>query len=279
MGSGATILVADPQADVLQLVEAMLAHRSYNVLTAATGAEAAQKLDGNAHVHLLLSEVALPDVSGVELARRVRRTHPSTAVMLMTAFTDHTIDADIPLMVKPFTAASLASQVEAVLADSADAGRRHRTLRAGWQRTMQDSQQLMAEFRDTILQAQNNILRSRERREATRAATVMVVDDDPVWRYVASRHLARAGITVLEACCGAEALAICEAHRIDMLITNVRTPGMDGVALAESLVKAFPKLAVLFVNGSDEGLPHPSMRKPCDPEDVLAAVKWRLARR
>jgi CheY-like chemotaxis protein len=63
--------------------------------------------------------------------------------------------------------------------------------------------------------------------------------------------LARAGYTVLEASDGRAALDIAARHegRIDVLVTDLVMPGVDGRRLAERLLSGRPELRVLFVSG------------------------------
>ena len=84
-----------------------------------------------------------------------------------------------------------------------------------------------------------------------RPATVLVVEDEEMIRELARGALARQGHTVLTAKDGEEALA--EARRfddkIDLLITDVVVPKLDGPELAEELSTAFPDMRVLFISG------------------------------
>jgi CheY-like chemotaxis protein/signal transduction histidine kinase len=86
---------------------------------------------------------------------------------------------------------------------------------------------------------------------APRAATVLVVDDEPTLRAVMRRALTRDGHAVLEAEDGARALSMARAHSgaIDLLLTDVVMPGLSGLELARRLEAERPGLAVLFVSG------------------------------
>jgi PAS domain S-box-containing protein len=88
---------------------------------------------------------------------------------------------------------------------------------------------------------------------AARAAggveTVLAVEDDALVRGVTARALRSAGYRVLEAGSGAEALAVAGAEPLQLLVTDVVMPGMDGRALADELRRRSPGLRVLFVSG------------------------------
>jgi signal transduction histidine kinase len=88
-------------------------------------------------------------------------------------------------------------------------------------------------------------------RAPARAATVLIVEDDPGVRAFASQVLRDAGSTVFEAANAAEALAIAarESRPLDLLLTDVVLPGIDGGDLAARLRGLRPGLRVLFMSG------------------------------
>jgi two-component system, cell cycle sensor histidine kinase and response regulator CckA len=82
---------------------------------------------------------------------------------------------------------------------------------------------------------------------------VLLAEDDPIFRYAASRVLASTGYTVLSARDGSEALALAaECSRpIHLLITDLTLPKLDGAAVARTLKSRHPDLAVVFMSGAD----------------------------
>ncbi|HEX4611411.1 MAG TPA: ATP-binding protein [Urbifossiella sp.] len=83
------------------------------------------------------------------------------------------------------------------------------------------------------------------------ADVVLLVEDDDDVRGLSMRVLQAAGYTVLDAAGGEQALRTLEAHgvAVDLLVTDVVMPGMNGRELADRLVAARPGLKVLFVSG------------------------------
>jgi two-component system cell cycle sensor histidine kinase/response regulator CckA len=81
--------------------------------------------------------------------------------------------------------------------------------------------------------------------------TVLVVEDEGGIRALVRKILRRQGYEVLEAPGGAEALEILREHgpRINLLLTDVMMPGMNGVELSQQATAAHPGLRVLFVSG------------------------------
>jgi two-component system cell cycle sensor histidine kinase/response regulator CckA len=83
---------------------------------------------------------------------------------------------------------------------------------------------------------------------------VLVVEDEDAVRRVACTALKRYGFVVLEARSGPEAIQVFEGHpgRIDVLLTDVVMPGMNGRQLAEVLRSRSPGLKVLFMSGYND---------------------------
>jgi CheY-like chemotaxis protein len=81
---------------------------------------------------------------------------------------------------------------------------------------------------------------------------VLLVEDEPLVRELASTILQRQGYTVLAASNGDEAQRIVQAYAgvpIDLLVTDVVLPGMGGKALADQMTGAYPGIKVLFISG------------------------------
>ncbi len=108
-----------------------------------------------------------------------------------------------------------------------------------------------------------------------RVRTVLVVEDDDHVRRLVTTTLERAGFTVLEAADGAAALAVAETHTIDLLLTDVVMPGIDGRELANRLVADHPGLDVVLMSGyaidpADPALSaFPLIEKPFLPRELL----------
>jgi CheY-like chemotaxis protein len=90
--------------------------------------------------------------------------------------------------------------------------------------------------------------------------TLMVVEDDPSVRHLASGVLQKQGYEVLSASNGQDALHVARAHRgspIRLVITDVIMPLMDGKVMAEWLTGTYPGLKILFTSGyTDDAISH-----------------------
>jgi CheY-like chemotaxis protein len=119
--------------------------------------------------------------------------------------------------------------------------------------------------------------------------TVLIVEDDEGVRVVASRILRDQGYTVLEARRASEARRIWEKHgaRVDLLLTDVVMPDVNGPRLAEELQKTQPRLRVLYMSGypGAGGLALPQggalscIEKPFTPSSLAAKVREMLGNR
>jgi CheY-like chemotaxis protein len=86
--------------------------------------------------------------------------------------------------------------------------------------------------------------------EAERGETVLVVDDEPTVRMLVVETLKELGYAAIEACDGPTGLAALQSDaRIDLLVTDVGLPGLNGRQLADAGRAARPGLRVLFMTG------------------------------
>jgi two-component system cell cycle sensor histidine kinase/response regulator CckA len=102
----------------------------------------------------------------------------------------------------------------------------------------------------------------------------LVIEDDPVVRGMAARGLREAGYDVLEAVNGREALELIRAHtgRLDVVVTDIGMPEMDGYDVARRLSEERPDIPIVFMSGYGDPEPKvPFLQKPFAP-DVL--VRW-----
>jgi two-component system cell cycle sensor histidine kinase/response regulator CckA len=81
--------------------------------------------------------------------------------------------------------------------------------------------------------------------------TILLVDDDPIVRAVASRLLRRSEYEVVEASNGLEALRILRERDqgVDLLLTDIVMPGLNGWDLGELVRVEFPAVPILFMSG------------------------------
>jgi CheY-like chemotaxis protein len=120
--------------------------------------------------------------------------------------------------------------------------------------------------------------------------TVVLVEDEEIVRRLMVRYLEEHGYPVIPADSAVDALRAVRRHEgpIDLLITDVVLPKMDGHALAERLRRDHPALKVLFISGfaEDDAVPHAVdgeteafIQKPFAPPELLSRARALLAPR
>jgi two-component system cell cycle sensor histidine kinase/response regulator CckA len=120
-----TILLVEDEDEVRTVLHQILISKGYRVLQAASGEEA--MILSRLHrgiVHLLLTDVTMPEMKGPELAQRLRSERPQTRVVFMSGYNDETLsdggpDAPVCLQ-KPFSPQVLGEALRAALATAED---------------------------------------------------------------------------------------------------------------------------------------------------------------
>jgi len=85
-GRRGMVLVVDDDARELEILVEALSHRGFEVASASSASDALMALDGGTRCDVVLSDLRMPDVSGLELTERVAAHHPLLPVVLVTAF-------------------------------------------------------------------------------------------------------------------------------------------------------------------------------------------------
>lgn len=121
-GGTETILLVEDEDAVRGFVLDILQSLGYTVLEAADGPAAEQReADYQGPIHLLVTDVVMPTMSGWELVRALRRRRPSLRVLLMSGYPavsegeQEMLDEEVELLRKPFAADGLAQRVRRIL--------------------------------------------------------------------------------------------------------------------------------------------------------------------
>jgi two-component system, cell cycle sensor histidine kinase and response regulator CckA len=120
-------LLAEDEDGVRALARLVLLDNGYVVLEARNGAEAMRICEEHTGpIHLLLTDVVMPNVSGPQVAERMLARRPEMKVLYVSGYTDDAIvrhgvlQADVPFLQKPYAPSALAQKVRAVLDRKAD---------------------------------------------------------------------------------------------------------------------------------------------------------------
>jgi CheY-like chemotaxis protein len=117
-----TVLLAEDEDGVRELVRAGLARLGYNVIDAPDGATALERAAAHAgRIDLLITDVVMPGMSARELTERLLTLHPKAKVLYMSGYSDAAIEGQgilewgAVLLQKPFTPEALARRVREML--------------------------------------------------------------------------------------------------------------------------------------------------------------------
>ena len=114
--------------------------------------------------------------------------------------------------------------------------------------------------------------------------TILVVDDEPLVRKMVALILEHEGFSVLTAESGPDAIRLSHVHpgEIDLLVSDMKMPVMDGCTLASRLQEENPDLPVLLISAYSENEPEamrlrfPLLPKPFSIKSLLSQVRSLL---
>jgi hypothetical protein len=244
-----TVFVVEDVAAVRAVTRKMLERYGYRVLEAADDEAAGRVAAGfPEHIHLLLTDVVMPNVNGRDLAASFAKVRPNTKVLFMSGYTDDAIvrhgilQEGIAYVQKPFTPESLARKVRAVL----------------------------------------------DAKGADRSVAVLVIDDHADVRSSLRRTLEEAGHRVLDAADGETGIRVLGTTAVDVVITDLFMPGQDGIVTIRRIRKDYPAVRIIAMSGGGFGGKldllkdavllgaKTALQKPITPQGLLEALQTAL---
>jgi len=221
-----TVLVVEDAAAVRAVTRQVLQRQGYTILEAPNGAEALHvAATHRGPIHLLLTDVVMPALSGRALAERLTQLRPGTRVLYTSGYTDDSImrhgilESGIAYLQKPFTPESLARKVRDVL-DSPKTG----------------------------MTAARRVLRD----DAPIRSRILVIDDDAPLRHSIRRALEQAGHDVLEAPDGATGVRLYRERGADVVILDIFMPERDGLEVIQNLQADGRHVKIVAMSGGGQ---------------------------
>ena len=116
-------------------------------------------------------------------------------------------------------------------------------------------------------------------------ANILIIEDDELTRELYSEILKNDGHTILEANDGSEGLKLVETNKIDLIITDLLMPNVDGMEVIITIRKTQPDLPIIAISGGGMGTPElylfaasnfgasMTLKKPLSHTDLSSAVQ------
>jgi signal transduction histidine kinase/DNA-binding response OmpR family regulator len=228
IGGTETILVVEDDPNVRATVVDTLTELGYNVLKSADAQSALNVLESGVHIDLLFSDVVMPGpLRSVDMARRAREMLPSLEVLFTSGYTENAIvhggrlDPGVALISKPYRRDALARKVRSMLRAEA---------------------------------SEPEAEKAESAEDPAGPLRVLIVEDD-----VNTREATRELLELLEAQVHAvesaqAALDLIGSQTFDVLLTDVRMPGMSGLDLARAAKRLQPRVRVVLASGYGAGI-------------------------
>ncbi len=248
------MLLVDDEEEFLLATSQALGRRGFEVTAAPNGVTALDKV-ASEPFDVVVLDVKMPDISGLEVFNQIRARLPHIPVILLTG---HPSIDDAFTTSKQGIADYLSKPVD--LDELARKARHAVSEWAGKSHTEVDVADAEA-IADRI--------------------TVMIVDDETELLDSLQRIFARRKIRTITAESGAKALALLQQEPIDVMVLDVKMPGMDGLEVLRRVKDKHPAVQVILLSG------HPSveaalegvrlgaseyLKKPADIDELIAAI-------
>jgi two-component system cell cycle sensor histidine kinase/response regulator CckA len=116
------VLIVEDEDGVRSLLSKVLVHNGYTVLEAGTGAEALRfARNFGSPIHLMITDIVMPEISGLDLAKQFRQSHPETKVLFISGYSsppnlaEFGLERQVAFLAKPLSPLKLASEVRNLL--------------------------------------------------------------------------------------------------------------------------------------------------------------------
>jgi CheY-like chemotaxis protein len=117
LSTGRTVLVVEDQDDLRALMLRTLAGEGYRVLEARDGVEALEVLEAEPDVSLIVTDILMPRMDGLELAEHLG-SQSHALILFMSGYSSHGAAVPGPFLPKPFSPVTLCAEVQRLLAPS-----------------------------------------------------------------------------------------------------------------------------------------------------------------
>ncbi len=220
------LLMVDDEEEFLMSSAQALNRRGFEVDVALNGVTALEMIESNDYDVVIL-DVKMPDIDGIEVFRKIRLTQPYLPVILLTG---HSSLEDAFQTSKDGIADYLSKPIEI---DELTRVVREAVVQAKWRKKPDEI--------GSSAEKQSELVR------------VMLIDDEVEFLESMQRVLKRRNLEVSVADSGKKGLALLRETLVDVVVLDLKMPGMDGLEVLRRIKSEFPSVEVIILTG------HPSV--------------------
>jgi DNA-binding NtrC family response regulator len=282
------VLLVDDEEDYVKAMAERMDMRDLQSQVALSGEEALEVLEKDPPDVIVL-DLRMPGMQGMEVLERVRKEHPHIQVIILTGHGGE----------KEETEARRLGAFE-YLQKPADTKELVNTIQGAWRKSIQVAKELLRESRDEFDRSMTaaafaeggmpeEAASMMDRTPApgaeppsTGALKVLLVDDEEDYVRTMAERMEMREVGSEVALNGAQALAILEGEVPDVMVLDLKMPGMGGLEVLEKVKKGYPQVQVIILTGHGSDAEEVEarrlgafdyLRKPVDINDLMECVR------
>ncbi|MGW8265556.1 MAG: response regulator [Longimicrobiales bacterium] len=282
------VLLVDDEEDYVKAMAERMDMRDRQSRVALSGEEALQVLEKDPPDVIVL-DLRMPGMQGMEVLERVRRDHPHIQVIILTGHGGEAEEAE-------------ARRLGAFeyIQKPADTGTLVKTIQGAWRRSVQVAKEVLKESREEFdrsmtaaalaegglpeeaagMMARSKVFEPEPAR--TGALKVLLVDDEEDYVRTMAERMEMREVGSEVALNGEQALAMLEGDIPDVMVLDLKMPGMGGLEVLEKVKKQYPRVQVIILTGHGSDAEEVEARrlgafdyltKPVDINDLMERVR------
>jgi len=257
------ILIVDDELVFRESLAGWLERDGYEVELAADSKEALKRLK-DSRFDILIVDVKMKEISGMEILKQVKANHPNATVIMMTAY--GSIDTAIKAMknnaydylLKPFDPIDLSLMIKKILQEKKNTSKHSLPEervknRTGNQRRIAQSKSVPVVFDSFLNGNQMPYTVSLTPKKSTdlekKNLKIMLVDDEKRFILPLKKRLSRRGYDIITANDGMDALKKLKQTSVQVVFLDVMMPFMDGIETLIEIKNYYPNLEVIMLTG------------------------------
>ncbi len=282
------VLLVDDEEDYVKALAERMDMRDLQSNIALSGEEALAALDDDPPDVMVL-DLRMPGMQGMEVLERVRKEHPHIQVIILTGHGGEKEEREArrlgayEYMQKP-----------------ADTGTLIRTIQGAWRRSIQAARELISEGKEEFDRSMTaaalaeggmpdeaaGMMESshsqQEEERKTGALKVLLVDDEEDYVRTMAERMEMREVGSEVALSGEDALSFLEEDLPDVMVLDLKMPGMGGLEVLEHVRKHYPQVQVIILTGHGSDAEKVEahrlgafdyLQKPVDINDLMESVR------